>query len=263
MELTYLTCSVLIRTNIVWLSEVTYDESGQSYEDHLDALTATNDGILDQVHTLRDIADADFVGLVVQDEESGGLGWCLSTQATAMSVNRWDLLADEFVLAHEIGHNIGCAHNPEDADCTPTAIGFGHNFFVPAESTWRHTVMAYSVNDSSVIPYYSSPACQYEGVATGTADRDNLAVILSRQGVCEAFRLTRMDVWVDFGFGGSENGSFNNPFDTVIEGVNRTLANPVADIPVLHIQAGSRNESLTIDKPMFIEACGGTVTIGG
>lgn len=260
-ESTYLTCSVIIRTNIVSLAEVAYNESG-NYQDHLERLTDPDDGILDGVHVTRDEVDADFVSLFVADDDSGGLGWCLADEDEAFCVVRWAQAADGFSLAHEMGHNIGCAHNPENADCEPTEIGYGHNFFVPSEGIWRHTVMAYSLNGSTRIPYYSSPSCQYEGVPTGTPTRDNLAVILSRQSTCEAFRLTRMDVWVDFNYGGSENGSNSNPFNTVNEGVSRTLVSPVADIPILHIKPGSRNESITINKPMFIQACGGTVTIG-
>jgi hypothetical protein len=263
MELTYLSCSVLIRTNIVYLAEVSYDERDRSYRNHLDSLIDPDDGILDGIHSTRNSVEADFVSLIVADDESGGLGRCWSSAADAMSVCNWTVMADNFTLAHEVGHNIGCAHNPEDAEsCEPTEYGYGHNFYVPDEDMWRHSVMAYSRNGSTRIPYYSSPDCEYEGVPTGTPERDNLAVILLRQYTVEAFRRTRMDVWVDFGHGGTENGSYSQPYNTVIEGVNRTLPNPVADIPVLHIKSGSRAETITISKPMIIKACGGTVTIG-
>jgi len=263
MELTYLSCSVLIRTNIVYLAEVSYNESGRSYQNHLDSLIDTDDGILDGIHSTRNSVEADFVSLIVADDESGGLGRCWSSAADAMSVCNWTVVADNFTLAHEVGHNIGCAHNPEDAEsCEPTEYGYGHNFYVPDEDMWRHSVMAYSRNGSTRIPYYSSPDCEYEGVSTGTPDRDNLAVILLRQYTVEAFRRTRMDVWVDFGYNGGESGSNSQPYNTVIEGVNRTLPNPVSDIPILHIKPGSRAEVVTINKPMIIDACGGAVTIG-
>lgn len=167
-ELTYLTCSTIIRTNIVFLAEVAYDESDSSYEDHLNRLTDPDDGILDGVHDTRDIVGADFVSLFVADDESGGLGWCMATDDEAFSIVRWGQATDSFTLAHEVGHNIGCAHNPEDADCELTDFGYGNNFFVPDEDMWRHTVMAYSLNGSTEIPYYSTPDCFYEGVATGS-----------------------------------------------------------------------------------------------
>lgn len=260
-ELTYLTCNILLRTRIVGLVEVAYNENG-NYENHLDRLTDTGDGILDSVHTTRNAVAADFVSLFVTDDESGGLGWCLAGQDEAFCIVRWEQAAEGFTLAHEIGHNIGCAHNPEDADCEPTEIGYGHNFFVPSEGKWRNSVMAYSRNGSSRIPWYSNPSCFYEGVPTGTPDRDNLAVIFARQYICEAFRQTRMEVWVDFGYGGSETGSNSRPFNTANEGVSHILADPIVDIPTLKFKPGSRSEAVTFDKPMFALACGGTVTIG-
>ena len=74
--------------------------------------------------------------------------------------------------------------------------------------------------------------------------------------------LTRMNVFVDSNASGFQDGSFQNPFDTVLEGVNRTLLNPVTDLPELQIDAGAYDESLVITKPMIIRSCGGTVTIG-
>jgi len=262
MSNTYGTCYVIIRTNTVYLNEASYNESG-SYEDHLNRLTDPGDGILDWVHGTRDDVDADFVSLFVNDSESGGLGWCYADEDEAFCVVRWDLAADNFTLPHETGHNIGCAHNPEDADCEPTNIGYGHFFYVPSEDAWRHTVMSYSNNGSTRIPYYSHPDCEYEGEPTGTSTRQNLSVILDRKGTCENFRLTRMDVFVDFAHRGTENGSWIFPYDTVSEGVSRVLSNPPADLPTLHIKAGSTTGTITITKPMVIEACGGTVTIGG
>ena len=73
---------------------------------------------------------------------------------------------------------------------------------------------------------------------------------------------SRLNVFVDFNASGLENGSFSNPFDTVQEGVNQTLPEPVADVPELRIEAGSYDETLLIDKPMTIRSCGGTATIG-
>jgi hypothetical protein len=263
MTITYLNSSLPIRARLVHMEEVSYNESG-SFEDHLERLTDPSDGILDGVHGTRDTVDADFVSLFVADSESGGLGWCMAGSDEAFCIVRWEQATSSLTLAHEVGHNLGCAHNPEDADCEPTDNGYGHNFFVDAENMWRHSVMAYSRNGSTRVGWYSNPSIFYMGEPTGTATRDNLSVIYSRRGECENFRLTRMDVWVDFAWRGSQNGSWVFPYDTAIEGVNRILpgGNGLPDLPVLRIKAGSRNETLTINKPMFIEACGGTVTIG-
>lgn len=69
--------------------------------------------------------------------------------------------------------------------------------------------------------------------------------------------LSELDTWVDFNYGGSENGSFNNPFNTLAEGTNA-----VSYGGYLHIKTGSSPETATIKKPMTIQAYHGVVTIG-
>lgn len=264
MEETYVLClsifGELIHTNIVYLAEVSYDESG-SYQDHLNRLIDPDDGILDGVHGTRDVVSADFVSLLVNDTDAGGLAPCEADEDEAFSVVRW--AQAELSLAHEIGHNIGCAHNPESADCEPTDYGYGHNFFVPDLGVNRRTVMAYALlPGDDRLPYYSSPVVEYHGVFTGTPDRDNVRVIRERRLTCQGFRHTRMKAWVDFGYGGSETGSFDQPFNTVAEGANRLLEDPPGGPPTLHLRAGSSPEAVTISKAMMIETCGGVVTIG-
>ena len=65
------------------------------------------------------------------------------------------------------------------------------------------------------------------------------------------------DVWVDFAYGGTEEGSFERPFDTFSEGVNAVF--PTGP---LHIKAGVSAEKGRVIKPMKIEAYGGRVTLG-
>jgi hypothetical protein len=266
MSLIYLNCNMPIRARLVHLAEVNYNESGsgRGYEEHLDFLTTPDDGEMDGVHSTRDTVDADFVSLIVDDDSSGGLGWCYSDSSEAFSVCHWENAAATLTMAHEIGHNLGCAHNPENADCEPTENGYGHHFFVDDEGLRRHSVMSYSVNGSTRIPYHSNPSVFYMNEPTGTTNRDNVSVILSRDSTCAGFRLTRMDVWVDFNWAGTQNGSFIFPFDTLTEGVNRCLPNSqdLPEQPTLHIKAGSGGGAITISKPMTIQACGGTVTLG-
>lgn len=71
-----------------------------------------------------------------------------------------------------------------------------------------------------------------------------------------------MDVWVDVTNDGFQNGSYTDPFNTVGEGINRILSEPVSDIPVLHISPGDYAESVTFDRAMVVDTCGGAVIIG-
>jgi M6 family metalloprotease-like protein len=65
------------------------------------------------------------------------------------------------------------------------------------------------------------------------------------------------DVWVDFPYGGTEEGSFARPFNTFGEGVN--VVDPGG---ILHIKTGTSSETRKVTKQMKIEPYGGPVTIG-
>ncbi|MEI7940280.1 MAG: hypothetical protein WCK27_26655 [Verrucomicrobiota bacterium] len=65
------------------------------------------------------------------------------------------------------------------------------------------------------------------------------------------------DVWVDFAYGGTEEGSFERPFNTFAEGVD--MVDPDG---ILHIKTGNSSETRKVTKQMKIEAYGGPVTIG-
>jgi len=252
-----------IRPRLVHRSEVNYNETG-SIDLDLNFLLNGSAG-LGVCHTRRDNAGADFAVLLTNSGGGCGLAPCHVGASQAFCIVIWDCAVDNMSFAHEIGHIIGCDHDEDEGEGTGCYAnwGLGNYFWVPAEELWRHTVMSYSNNDSTRIPFYSHPQVQYMGVSTGDSGHDNVSVIFNRKGTCENFRLTRMDVWVDFNWHGAQDGSFIFPYDTVIEGVNRILNEPgMSETPVLRIKAGSRNEAITITKPMMIDSCGGTATIG-
>lgn len=132
--------------------QIEYEESGDLGED-LDALKATNDGVLDDVHRLRDRAAADLVLLMVQNP-GGSCGKAnlhlVSSDAdddSAFAVMGVNCLS-QHTLAHELGHIAG-AHHDTAADPFPVpryahgwvrADQFGPNV------GWR-SVMAYLSGD--------------------------------------------------------------------------------------------------------------------
>lgn len=63
--------------------------------------------------------------------------------------------------------------------------------------------------------------------------------------------------WVDFAFTGFENGSFDNPFNTLGEGLNA-----VPHGGVLNFKPGSSREAATVSKRVTLQAVGGPVTLG-
>jgi uncharacterized protein (TIGR03437 family) len=73
-----------------------------------------------------------------------------------------------FTLTHEMGHNLGCAHD-EATDTTIRPLSFRARGYQQRRSTpLFHTVMAYGCNGCLSIPHFSNPAVNYEGIPTGT-----------------------------------------------------------------------------------------------
>jgi hypothetical protein len=65
------------------------------------------------------------------------------------------------------------------------------------------------------------------------------------------------DTWVTFDYAGVEFGTFSNPFNTLIEGVNASRWGGF-----INLTPGSTTEALTINKGVILDAVGGTVNIG-
>jgi hypothetical protein len=262
----YQNSQVSLTARLVRRLEVTYPgEGGGDSRTQLYDLTNPDDGVLDSIHSDRNNFRADQVILLVNNmADACGRAWCGNgaDPERAFGVVQWNCI--NYTFAHEIGHNQGCAHDRENAGsgCALRSYAYGWRFRGNNGVQYR-TVMAYL--PGTRIPYFSNPDVRFQGQPTGVPIGDpneahNARVIDETSRGRETFRL--LDIWVDFGYGGTERGTFAQPFNTVIEGVNAITTFIDTTMPTLYIKAGSRNERLTISKRMRIEACGGTVRIG-
>ena len=262
----YQNSQVSLTARLVRRGEVAYPgEGGGNSSTQLNHLTNPSDGVMDGIHPDRDNYRADQVILLVDSMDFCGLAWCGngSDPDRAFNVVQWNCTT--YTFPHEIGHNQGCGHDRENGSCGFRSYGFGWRFTGNNGVQYR-TVMAYE--PGTRIPYFSNPDVRYQGQPTGVPignpnEAHNASVINETRRSRETFRL--LDIWVDFGYSGTEQGTFARPFNTVIEGVNAITTfvdTAVLEFPTLYIKAGSRNERPTISKRMRIEACGGTVRIG-
>lgn len=263
-SLAYSNSVINLRMRMVHCAEVVYDEfdppgGDDPFETHLNQLTNTGDGIMDEVYSWRQTYAADAVMLLLADSSSGGLAWCCANDVYAYAVMYWNNGANTF--AHEFGHNQGGAHNPADVDCPGCdAYSRGH-VFIGDDDTEYGTVMSYP---GVRIQYFSNPDVDFQGVPTGIVDeRDNARTIRDRRYTVEDFRLTRCDIWVDFAASGPQYGSPNLPYASLVTAVDEVPPVEVySELPNIWIETGNTSATLTISKPMMLHACGGTVRIG-
>lgn len=128
------------------------------------------------------------------------------------------------IACHEVGHSIGLTH----------------------DTSGGGDVMRPSFSDTST--FNGLTADDIANLQAGYSSTPGSVITLNQDGV-----------WVDGGFGGTEWGTSANPFDTVGEGVNGVP--PFSTNVVVHIDAGTYNQAITITESMILQAENGTVII--
>jgi peptidyl-Asp metalloendopeptidase len=180
-NVSYVNSGININMIRVATAQVTYNESGRSFSQHVSALRSTTDGIMDNVHTLRNTYAADMVLLVVNDSEACGIASSIgSTATTAFAVAHYSCITGYYSFGHELGHLQGARHDRfVDASTSPYAYGHG---FIPSTKNWR-TVMAYGNNCSNCtrIQWWSNPLKTYPatGQVMGTTQYEDNARVLN------------------------------------------------------------------------------------
>jgi len=187
----YVNSGINISFNKVYAGQVTYSEAGRTFSQHVSALKSTTDGIMDNVHTLRNTYAADLVMLVVNDTEACGQAAAINATATsAFAVADQSCITGYYSFGHELGHLQGARHD-RTVDGTLTPYQYGHGF-IPSTKNWR-TIMAYGNGCSNCtrIQWWSNPLKTYPatGQVMGTTTyEDNARVLNLTAPTVAAFR---------------------------------------------------------------------------
>ncbi|MGD2047235.1 MAG: zinc-dependent metalloprotease family protein [Gemmatimonadota bacterium] len=96
------------RLRLVHTQEVAYAEGGNITND-LNALASTTDGIMDQVHAVRDQYGADLVHLFTESTSASGSTIGLARTSGDFAVTKRSRALD-LTFEHEVGHNLGMCH---------------------------------------------------------------------------------------------------------------------------------------------------------
>ena len=179
---------IYCKIEIVYIGKTDYVESSSSTD--VTRFRETNDGYMDEVHSLREKYAADVCVLLTDYnlstcgradtiKASRGKAFCV-VQAYYCSTTYYSFI-------HEIGHLMGCRHNPEN-DGTNSPYEYGHGY-INSDKTWR-TIMAYGnhCNGCDRIQFWSNPYITHGGESMGTTDRCNNAKVWDiRYGEVGAF----------------------------------------------------------------------------
>lgn len=230
-NLSYGNSGISTRVRLVHSAPLNFNEGTNTFDAMLNQLTSTTDGVMDEVHALRDTHGADLVSLFVERADACGIGWLVSTAAYGFTVVNRGCSGDNLTFAHELGHNLGARHDPYvDSSNTPYAYGHGYVYVAGA---WR-TVMAYnnlctaSNTSCTRLPHFSNPSIFYNSVATGTTStHDNARVHNERALAVANFRTSSSTPSVQFD---SANISVAEGGGSAAISVTRSQATGVASV---------------------------------
>lgn len=183
----YINSQINARLRLVQTTEVNYAETPDFFQ-MLEWLRTDP-----TVAARRNTCQADLVSMLVNNTSLGGRGYLMQSgnigpafEAYAFSVVCWYYASSYYVLAHEVGHNLGCHHdaaNTTEQGAYPFSYGQYH-------SGIYRTVMAY--DNGCQCPLYagfSNPNLTFQNLPTGIANQtDNAATINQTAPIAANFR---------------------------------------------------------------------------
>jgi len=223
----YSNSGVNMRVRLVKTLQVNYADNTDNgdalekltgYKSGTDGGPITPDPAFNALRAARDEVGADLVSLVrafrTPENAGCGIAWLIGGDQSGIvqadAPFGYSVVSDgtdldegdsntyfcrEETLAHEMGHNMGQAHNEEDSDGTGLhAYSYGYR---ESSSTGFYTVMAYPQADASQfsIRYFANPSVNYSGRATGVANQsDNVRSLNQSMPIVATFRETKIPI---------------------------------------------------------------------
>jgi hypothetical protein len=246
----------------------TWAQPGPDTEQDLAHLKNPSDGIWDEVHPLRLFHGADLVHVFAKflgpDPNLAGLAYRPNSHSqlsknNGYGITKWDHGVNG-VFAHELAHNFGCHHHPDDFGAGLQDVvqpwAFGHK--VSGFPTSPRTTMAYPGSPYAIVPYFSTPAVFYPVAGPlGVADeRDNARLMGETGPILAQYEASVTFVQESPPFF-AENGTWTFPYEQLEDAV-------LASVPGHQVRLINDNDFTgTINKHIELSsAVWGSVVIG-
>jgi hypothetical protein len=193
----YRDSGVMVKLELAHLYAADYSES--SLDDcsclcaDLARLAGAGDGFLDELHDYRAAYAADIAVLLTGSTLCPGISYELPPAASAFAVVSLHFAANNYSLAHEIGHLQGAQHRN---DGRMAAFKCGHGYCYQDRHGGFFTIM--TTSNECALPWplvsrriarFSNPEVTYGERPTGDANYDNAKVLNTTAGRLAAFRI--------------------------------------------------------------------------
>jgi hypothetical protein len=184
----YINSDVPIRLESAAILRVNYNEidgGAEAWSPLLKKLSTVDDEELGaRVHASREAYSADVVVMIVDMSGHGGLAYLTAIKSNAYGlVKTTGSRPGYYLFAHEIGHNIGATHNPENASKDP-AYPYAYGYRQEASSPRWRTIMSYEcpLKKCPIENYWSNPRKTLNGLPMGTVEKNDVARALTERG---------------------------------------------------------------------------------
>lgn len=156
------------------------------------------------VAALRDQYKADLVAMISNSSDNCGIGYLMGSAnpLNGFTVTSRTCAVGNLSFPHELGHNMGSQHNPENGSNPTYPYGFGHY----VNGVFR-TVMSYvdpCTSGCTRRPYFSNPEIIFSGFPTGIDNaRDNARSINNTTDTIANYRYSGSNLMMN-NFNGGE-----------------------------------------------------------
>ena len=200
----YLSSGVKAQLNLVHAyRDPNYVEAttGDAFGTALSHISNPSDGVMDNVHTLRDQYGADMVAMIIANPKYCGLAYVGPSSSSMFSVTKYSCATGYYSFGHELGHNMGLSHDRGSTNsCTSNLNKYNYGYRDPA-SQFR-SIMAYNCQVGACdyvsgtagcnrVQMFSNVEYRYAGKAIGSSIANSARVINENRVAIAAYKPTK------------------------------------------------------------------------